>query len=348
MTVVSQTSARPSFLITIDTEGDNIWAAPRRVTTHNARYLGRLQDLSEAYGLRPTYLTNYEMAADEVFRDFARRILTAGTGEIGMHLHAWNSPPLFPLSDDDVAHAPYLHEYPTHIIDAKVDAMTYLLEETFQVKMRSHRGGRFSFDERYARALIRNGYTTDCSVTPRRSWRSHRGDPSGLGGPDYTDFPNGPYFIDPSDISRPGPSTLLEVPLTTGSFGNGIIDAAVTVASSPAVGFVDRKQILRRALRRLFPDDAFLVPNGRNRRRMEQLISLALRENRGYAELLLHSSELMPGGSPWLTTAHQIDALYDELEALFAVIQSHFQAATLSEFHDSFTAAGCAQPGGTR
>jgi hypothetical protein len=333
---------QPTFLITIDAEGDNIWAAPRQVTTENARYVRRFQDLAERYGLRPTYLTNYEMAMNERFREFALDVIAADTAEIGMHLHGWHSPPFVPLTQDDVAHAPYLTEYPSDVLDAKVDAMTVLLENTFQVKMLSHRGGRFGFDERYARALIRNGYTTDCSVTPRVSWQASVGDPAGNGGPDYTAFPDLPYFIDPEDISRPGSSALLEVPVTTASFSNRMIDAAVAVASSGAVIAMDRRQILRRGLRRVFPNDARLIPNGRNRRQMERLITRSLAEHRGHVELFLHSSELMPGGSPWLTTTRHIERLYEELEVIFEMARARCRATTLAEFRQSFSPANAA------
>lgn len=346
MTVPEQApDRRPAFLITIDTEGDNNWAAPREVATDNARYLPRFQGLAENYGLRPTYLTNYEMATAERFRAFARELLVDGTAEIGMHLHAWNSPPIVPLTSDDTANAPYLTEYPTDVLDAKVDAMTALLEDTFQVKMRSHRGGRFGFDARYARALVRNGYTVDCSVTPRRSWRSEAGAPSGNGGPDYTGFPDRPYYLDLDDISRTGASQLLEVPVTTASFSNRLVDSAVAIASAPAVCSVDRKQILRRGLRRLFPNDAILIPNGRNRRLMERLLATCQNEGRGYAELLLHSSELMPGGSPWLTSARHIDRLYGELESLFEAVSADFRPATLSQFREAFGDGSYAHPG---
>jgi hypothetical protein len=33
------------FIITIDTEGDNLWACPRHITTRNAAYLPRFQSL---------------------------------------------------------------------------------------------------------------------------------------------------------------------------------------------------------------------------------------------------------------------------------------------------------------
>jgi hypothetical protein len=332
----------PFFLITVDTEGDNIWRVRDRrcVTTENARYIRRFQDLVERHGWRPTYLTNYEMVRDPTFCEFGREVLEAGTAEIGMHLHAWDTPPITPLTDDDVAYAPYLPEYPTDILDAKVDRMTALLEDTFQIKMRSHRGGRYGFDERYARALIRNGYTTDCSVTPGISWRSHTDGPGGAGGPDYTGFPDRPYFIDPNDISQPGSSDLLEVPVTTASFSNRVVDSAVALASSAVVVAIDRKHICRRGLRRLAPNDARLVPNGRNRRRMEKLLARTLDEGRGYAELTLHSSELMPGGSPWLMTGRDIERLYDDLAAIFEVAGTLFRGATLSEFRATFDRKG--------
>ena len=84
---------RPSFLITIDTEGDNLWSAPATITTHNATALPRFQALCQSYGLKPTYLTNFEMANCPDFQEFGRDLLKHGAGEIGMHLHAWNSPP---------------------------------------------------------------------------------------------------------------------------------------------------------------------------------------------------------------------------------------------------------------
>ena len=86
--------SQTAFLISIDTEGDDLWSVPAEVTTENARYLPRFQSLCERHGLKPTWLTNYEMAESPVFGEFGRDVLRRGAGEIGMHLHAWDSPPL--------------------------------------------------------------------------------------------------------------------------------------------------------------------------------------------------------------------------------------------------------------
>ena len=68
-------SARPFFLITIDTEGDDLWSHPRNITTKNARYLPRFQKLCESYGFKPTYLVNYEMANSTFFKEFGSEII---------------------------------------------------------------------------------------------------------------------------------------------------------------------------------------------------------------------------------------------------------------------------------
>jgi hypothetical protein len=320
----TEPSPRPAFLITIDTEGDNLWSAPREITTRNAAFLPRFQELAERYGLKPTWLTNYEMATSPTFQDFARDVLRRGTGEIGMHLHAWNSPPLVPLTADDFRYQPYLIEYPDAVIGDKVRVMTATLEETFGVKMVSHRAGRWSMDARYARLLVEHGYTVDCSVTPHVSWRHSKGDPSQQGGTDFSHFPSKPYFVDLDDLGRPGDSPLLELPMSIAPVGIGLLRGVGAA--------LPRQSLAGRVWHRVFPPVSWLRPNGRNLRQMRRLLRRFVREGRSYAEFMLHSSEFMPGGSPTFRTPESIEALYRDLEALFATAAELFTGMTLQEF----------------
>ena len=100
-------NSKPYFLITIDTEGDNLWSQPKELTCRNGEFLPRFQSLCESYGLKPTYVTNYEMAMSKTFQLFGKDIIKRQTGEIGMHLHAWDSPPEYKLTDDDHNNQPY-------------------------------------------------------------------------------------------------------------------------------------------------------------------------------------------------------------------------------------------------
>ncbi len=72
---------KPAFLITIDTEGDNLWQKHDSITmTENAKYLPRFQQLCEKYGFKPVYLTNYEIAIDPAYIEFAKDVIAAGNG----------------------------------------------------------------------------------------------------------------------------------------------------------------------------------------------------------------------------------------------------------------------------
>lgn len=297
--VTAPVADTPAFLITIDTEGDNLWAAPTTVTTQNAQCLPRFQQLCERRGLKPTWLTNYEMAECAFFCEFGRDVVERGAAEIGMHLHAWNSPP---ITDRDSIHQAYLIEYPESVMRDKVKFMTVLLEERFDCKMLSHRAGRWAFDSRYARLLVENGYRVDCSVTPHVSWSKSPGAPHGSGGTDYTTYPAHPYFMDLDRIDREGNSSLLEIPVSIVAEPNG--------------------------------RTSWLRPDGQNRDSMLAILDRALRERWPCVEFMLHSSELMAGGSPTFQTRRDVEALYDDLDVLFGNAAEQFRGKTLSEFHD--------------
>lgn len=315
-------SPKTPFIVTIDAEGDDMWAKPRQITTRNARYLPRFQALCERYGMRPVYLTNYEMAQSAQFTEFARDLLARGAGEVGMHLHAWNSPPLFSLTDDDFHHQPYLIEYPAPVMREKIRFMTRLLEDRFERRITSHRAGRWAFDGRYAAMLVDEGYRVDCSVTPGVDWRSNLGDPHGLGGADYTDFPERPYLLEPHDISVPGAGALREVPLTVRSS-----------ALYRKAGWMYRVPLLRRAANGISRGLRWLCPAESSLDDMLQAARAAREDGAAHLQFMLHSSELMPGGSPKFRGASDVERLYEDLESLFEELSGWCRGVTLQEFH---------------
>ena len=311
---------KPAFLITIDTEGDNLWRnRTGQVTTKNAGYLARFQQLCEKYAFKPTWLTNYEMAVDPIYQEFARDVIARRQGEVGMHLHAWNSPPDYKLTDDDWHFQPYLIEYPVEEMRKKIAYMTQLLEETFQTKMVSHRAGRWAFNEHYANLLIEFGYKVDCSVTPRVNWQFSPGAPQGKGGSNYTHFPEHAYFLNAEDISREGDSPLLEVPMTIQYKHSGLMN-------SLKQGY-DRLRGKQRS-----PSVHWLRPAGGNVQQMIGVAEKTLAAGTDYVEFMLHSSEFMPDGSPTFKNEADIDRLYSDLEQLFIWLQSRTTGMTLAEY----------------
>jgi len=301
------------LIVTIDAEGDDLWAKPREITTRNAAYLPRFQALCERYGLKPVYLTNYEMAVSDEFAEFARDVLERDAGEIGMHLHAWNSPPLFSLTDDDFRHQPYLIEYPEPVMREKIRCMTRLLEARFGRCITSHRAGRWAFDRRYASMLIDEGYRVDCSITPGVDWRPHAGDPGGDGGSDYRASPAQPHFL--------AGGALLEVPMTT--------RASRLYRRAP---WAYRVPLLRRAANRVSRGLGWLCPAESDLGTMLDVANQARAEGAAHLQFMLHSSELMPGGSPSFRDASDIERLYERLEMLFGQLRGWCRGMTLQEF----------------
>ena len=222
-----------------------------------------------------------------------------------MHLHPWNTPPLHPLTDDDNKYHPFLIEYPSALMRDKIAVMTELLRATFGVAIRSHRAGRWAFNHVYAQALLEHGYQVDCSVTPHITWQSTAGDPRGNGGADYRRFPGHPYFVDRDDISKPGDSTLLEVPMS-------VMPCRSSMINELRGRFVEGS-VPRRALDRMCPAHSWFRPTRGNLQRMRKVLAWARSRQLDYVEFMLHSSELMPGGSPTFRTAADIEQLYQDL-----------------------------------
>jgi hypothetical protein len=323
---------RPAFLVTIDTEGDDLWSRPREIGTRNAAFLPRFQALCEENGLAPTWLVNHEMALCPVFRRFALAVLARGTGEIGLHLHAWNSPPLVALTDDDFRHQPYLVEYPPALMEEKIARLLALLRERFETPVVSHRAGRWALDSTYARLLVRHGIRIDTSVTPGLSWAGMPGAPQGRGGSDYRGFPRQPYRVDLGRIDRPGDSALLEVPVS--------LQRSRLHRLAPWAYHVPR---LRRRAWAHRPMWQWLYPDGRNAVSMRELFDAELARGSPCLVFVLHSSELMPGGSPQSPDEASIEALYRDLQGLFGLAARHCEGMTLAEFDQRWSAGPALQ-----
>ena len=84
------------------------------------------------------------------------------------------------------------------------------------------------------------------------------------------------------------------------------------------------------------PRYAWLRPDGHNGERLRDILTLAREQRRDYVEFMLHSSELMAGGSRTFPTVDSIEALYADLEALFDAAQGSWRGVTLREYRDGF------------
>ena len=314
------------FIITIDTEGDNLWSKPVSIETKNVKGLYRFQELCNSYGYKPVYLTNYEMAGDDEFVKFGSKFADEGACEIGMHLHAWNSPPEYKLSDDDFSQQPYLIEYPSEIIEQKVDFMTKYLQDRFQRKIVSHRAGRWGMDPVYMKCLVKHGYLVDCTVTPSVDWRKTKGLTGGKGGTNYLGFPHEPYYPAAGNIKKrdtSGKQTLLEVPMTIRAFPRKKILEPMNALESR----------LPAGLHRYIYKKTWLRPGITNLNAMKCLVDKEISRGCRHLEFMIHSSELSPYLNPSFPTDADIERLYDILKELFEYLSKFCYGSTLNEFY---------------
>jgi hypothetical protein len=93
---------------------------------------------------------------------------------------------------------------------------------------------------------------------------------------------------------------------------------------------------IRRFAWRFEPPASWIFPNGINLAHMLKCVRMALAEGREHIEFVIHSSELMPGGSPRFRTDESIERLYADLRVLFGAIAKDFRGMTLKEFRASW------------
>ena len=92
-----------------------------------------------------------------------------------------------------------------------------------------------------------------------------------------------------------------------------------------------------RLLNRFTSNPHILRPNGQNLNKMIKILDYALKYNFSCVEFMLHSSELMPGGSPYFIDKNSIEKLYNDIEILFQSASRRFKGATCKEFYFIFS-----------
>lgn len=310
---------RKPFLISVDTEGDGLWwwKPGDPISTNNTKFLPRFQQLCDCFGFKPTYLTNWEMANDAAYAVFAKRVVDEGRGEVGMHLHAWNTPPICDTMRPKLANPgqDYLIEYDETAMEEKIISTTKAIENSIGVHPTTHRAGRWAMDERYFRLLAKHGYVCDCSATPLIDWSSCIGASEGSAGSNYTNYSTKPERKTYSDNS-----SIIEIPLTTTSSGFIMPDRF-----TPRL-FV--RELKRLASRRPIQ----CRPTGTNTGQMLRVARRCIAKGDGYLMFMIHSSELMPGGSPSFPDETSINALYRSLEIFFEAISDDYIGMTIGDY----------------
>jgi peptidoglycan/xylan/chitin deacetylase (PgdA/CDA1 family) len=325
---VAMTVRAPAHLlaITIDTEEEGRWGGgyPRDgQTCANIRWLEKLEPLRREYGLRATYLVTDPVVRDAEARDRVAAFVAEERSEIGAHLHPWCTPPY----DEIDRTVTYAGNLPGPLLRAKLGGLTETIEKAFGVRPLSYRAGRWGISASTLAALEDLGYQVDSSVVPLH-WEYGNGGPSSLSAPAV------PYRPGPDDPMRPGQARILEVPASVVMTGPlGAPAGFIARRLRPFPGFGRILDALGRCwLRPSWGDPAVLRRATRR----------CLAEGHPVINVMFHSSELMPGASPYVRDAAGLELFVARLRAIVetALETSDVRWATLTEVRTAVLGEG--------
>lgn len=293
-------------IMTVDTEGDNLWSWKEGddISTLNASFIAPFQDLCEKYAIVPVYLTNYEMAMSEEFVKYIKSKAQNGLCEIGMHLHAWNSPPNVEL-DGPYSGNPYITEYHKIDILKKHAYLKELIIDKFGIVPVSYRAGRWATNDDLFDVLEELGFLVDCSVTPGINHKAPG--VTVLHANDYSNAERKPHKLR---------DHLWEIPMTT--------DLKRSIHGNT---------VKRKLVNMVRGEQRWLRPALQNASEMKELIKDSIKIESPYLMFMIHSSELMPGGSPYCANMKDVQEYLSKLEDIFISIKDIGKGYSLKDYY---------------
>lgn len=292
----------PRFIITVDTEEEFDWAGPfardRHGTTHIPA-IERFQHLCDHHGVKPAYLVDYPVATDDTAVQLLGGYVQDGRADVGVQLHPWVNPPYD--EEPSVANS-YASNLPPELERAKLTALYHLISKRFGVNPQIYRAGRYGAGQNTRRILMDLGLSIDTSV---RSLFDY----SGQGGPNYSECPLEPYWIEHG--------RLIELPLTT--VFKGLLRAGGKRLFSTAFEAMASRGLLARTgmLERIA-----LTPEGIPADKALKAIDIALDLGVPILNFSFHSPSLAVGNTPYVRSEAELEGLYSWWERVFAHLAS--------------------------
>jgi len=289
------------LVITIDVEEEGLFSGSYPSSgagVTNVAELKRLEFIPQEFGFPLTLLTTYPVAQTPAAREVLVSWQEKHGAEIGVHLHPWNTPPFRDLPHPEPIPTVQL---PPGLLEEKLGSLMHCFTENFQEAPRSFRMGRFDWSTGLLELLPRFGLEVDSSMVPL----TFKGE-----GPQNFLAPTDPFWL---DFPASSGLRLLEVPVTMVPVWGRSAKAWHRFASKFPVNIAE--ELLSRFR---FVGAAGIHPTWFPQLSMR--LAVRLHQHRGgrVLTLFLHSSELLPGGSPDFPDAAAVERLVAKLRDFLA------------------------------
>lgn len=304
------------FIITVDTEADNQWEADGNICVENLSFLPRFHNLSKRYNYKPSYLVTYEVVENNK-SNILRTWQDNDEAEVGAHLHPWTTPPIKPNEP--------LHSFPSEleedVLEEKIITLTNAIKNKFGINPISFRAGRWGFNNQVAKILIKYGYKVDCSVTPYINWQNVIKKGNVELAPNFSSIGPQSYIID---------NELLELPMTVLYTRRGMPTILTKTSSLYPV-------FMRKYVQSIFGLKWLRIYQNTTIDELKSVILTAQRLKLPYIQFMVHSSELMPGGSKYFKNEESVERFYNVYEKLLKLVSDvNIKSSTLAEFYNNF------------
>jgi hypothetical protein len=307
------TSDPPVLVAVVDTEEEFDWGAPfsranTRVTA--MRHVSRAHKVFAKYGVKPTYVVDYPVAAQDDGVKPLEELYRSNVCAIGAHLHPWVNPP---YSETLGPSASFMSNLDASLQSSKLRALTEIIGERFNLQPRVFKAGRYGVSRTTIDLLAGMNYRVDNSVCPRMDF-------TGVGGPSFVEFDARPFFLTPD---------LFELPCTVdfvgwlGAVGPPVhrVASASTLERLRAVGVLSRLRAVRRIM---------LSPEGNTLEEMCALARDLYRRGLRVFTLSYHSPSLEPGHTPYVQSGRDLETFLSCLDGFCDFFMDELRGRTMT------------------
>jgi hypothetical protein len=313
------------FIFSIDTEPDcPDWTGfdKNQLEFKNFDSLERLWGLANKYKIPVTFYVTWSSASNEKALEWLFKFKKDLNCEIAAHLHPSDTPPFSTIETDNIL------KLKSDELESKFDSLHMKISEIYG-KPKSFRGAAWTIDNRTVTLLEKYGYTSDSSVSPGVSWKIKARQ-------DWSKSPEKPYILDRLSPGKRGVSNLLEIPVSIHSIVPPLLRITGNTGSLMSMPLSSRESFVFQIIKRLSIRPKWIRPAFTRWEVMKKVIdSCSLKT--GLAHAMAHSSEFVPGASPYNMNKWSHNKIWERLELLFSYIRSNdFVPVTVSEYKEYF------------